>query len=998
MNGDRAKVFAALSEEEEAEVIDQYWVSHYKTKCPYKSDKKVRPLRPKGLQHSTTKNEQSEEEEATKQSNAKNYIVTEDINIDTWPKFLRKGTYTPASPKVDQNKVSIPEQSEAIDEYQQQEVLRDIAESILKSSRQTTREMIYSRIAHKSNKISPVTNENDNAEVSTDPITTTDLGILTNEEKIKMQEEQDIISSIQKVLGSPRSSLSTRKPNSSNNVEPSSQSGIHANKKNLNAKIIKQQVIKNSIDNKVPSSTLSPGTNNKNVLTYFEDKLIVNNQDAPHKHSTNIKLSNTTERISKIYGVEEPKRVFKVPSPLRKDMIQSNDSNNNNNTHTNTNNIINNISVLEGEVSNNERIVQNQRIFLAHSPLINKKQLSSRPHSANSPSTQSVNKKFQNLMDSFASLSNQNNKSSHMKQRLFKGNTLIESSPVQHNFLQPFSPILLPTNIGQTPVSRKKSPTNSASIINNSKQSKLNPRTNKNGVGQDRPSSGHRASDSPTRQSMHYTTPTVCSTNHATTSLLADEPRYEDLSKPALSVNTSNFENDRHSGDDNNHNNVKDSPSMQKLLSLSGIFSPVSPIMTDQLPSKSSPTHDHDNNNGNNHNHPLIGNKVTFNQENASTLDDEENNVSPTKDKIKIARPFLEAGIAANFLESLKNKKKSLKKTVNMSTDSPMRNPVLTIADKEQMQKERAELWQQLQNQVNLYELERASASIEYGKLLGRGKFAAVFEGRMLVASSGASREKSHLLSMDRKSYLNFAISDSSDDENKNGNDDSTDKDKCHGNIQGKGLHANAHINKEEGGGGGGGHASDHKSETQSGTKIARQISWGKSAEDGSHPLALARKFTESSRSLFSPNNSRPVAVKQAQYRDSSADISSFSPLNLNGSFGRNGSMDQDDPTANLPPIACSKEFLREIIALTELSSPCIVGLIGVILRPKLALILELMEGNLSTRLDEAKWQVGFVILWLWLCYPHSCLVGECVTLSTHEVVVGHMCWRVLHA
>ena len=425
-----------------------------------------------------------------------------------------------------------------------------------------------------------------------------------------------------------------------------------------------------------------------------------------------------------------------------------------------------------------------------------------------------------------------------------------------------------------------------------------------------------------------------------------------------LSVNTDDVGNDYDQDDDIN-NKKHDSSSMQKLLFRLDNISPVYQMMTNNLLLKLSPLHDHKgkssntSNRSNGHNQDSIGNKAEFDQ--LDTFGNTfKNNMSPTKDKIKIVRPFLEAGIAANFLESLKNKKKSLKKTVNMSTDSPMRNPVLTIADKEQMQKERAELWQQLQNQVNFYELERASASVEYGKLLGRGKFAAVFEGRMLMASSGATREISQL-SIDLKSYTNLELLDNLENKNKNSDEDKTDIDK-------RNTNANAHSNKEEGRDGGGVHASNHKNETQKGSKIARQISWGIAAEDGSHPLELAGKFTEPSESLFSPNNSRPVAIKLAQYRDSSTDTSSFSPLNLNGSFGRSLSTDQDDPTANVPPVACSKEFLREIIALTELSSPCIVGLIGVILRPKLALILELMEGNLSTRLDEAKWQVGFVV------------------------------------
>ena len=102
-----------------------------------------------------------------------------------------------------------------------------------------------------------------------------------------------------------------------------------------------------------------------------------------------------------------------------------------------------------------------------------------------------------------------------------------------------------------------------------------------------------------------------------------------------------------------------------------------------------------------------------------------------------------------------------------------------------------------------------------------------------------------------------------------------------------------------------------------------------------------------SSRDMLQLQSDTSVALKQALWiaRDTAA------------ALGAEPSSSSSNP-AHIPPAIISREFLQEIRALSALSHPCVIQLYGVVLKPKLTLLLELMDDSLFNILQDNKAQV----------------------------------------
>eukprot|EP01041_Mallomonas_annulata_P011274 gene11274-23587_t len=261
-----------------------------------------------------------------------------------------------------------------------------------------------------------------------------------------------------------------------------------------------------------------------------------------------------------------------------------------------------------------------------------------------------------------------------------------------------------------------------------------------------------------------------------------------------------------------------------------------------------------------------------------------------------------------SLLSGLKDAKKTLKKvsisspTSTSNTNTPnKRDPAITRV-------EDLAAWDKLQVEVAKFNLERSIASIEFGNKLGDGK---------------------SLESSISNGIVDGNITSDGYNNNRNGNGSST----------GQQTIDNDHVHEEY---------PTLATQNNFPSLKRNQINNNSNSRSNSNPRSptLIHKSITIDNASTSTSTSTSIALKQAKWGDSSTSSSTQD----------SEAFDKESSTS-IPPASISKEFCNEIIALSLLNHTCIVGLYGVICKPRLVLVMELLTCNLATRLHDTTWQ-----------------------------------------
>jgi len=354
-------------------------------------------------------------------------------------------------------------------------------------------------------------------------------------------------------------------------------------------------------------------------------------------------------------------------------------------------------------------------------------------------------------------------------------------------------------------------------------------------------------------------------------------------------------------------------------------------------------------------------------------------------------------GGAFSFLAALKGGRKGLKKVTPPIVASPIqkRNP-LTSAEEDK------QAWEMLEREIAKRNVERSSKAVEFGDLVGKGKFSNVYEGVLLsklgvqvFRQNSEDREDPQKSPAAEQSILNMfmrrrASGMSVTDANAiKSIADAVMNRKPHSSSIGNMSFSSPmsrkpsqssvlqHLNVSESA------TSSPRVETaQSMSPHTRSLSIAQVSMLGSdfhhqfdrQPSRLDRQHSilerQSSKIEKQPTNEEVkktygrVALKQIKFSGTTG----HSMSNLSGSSPVTSPaiIEGQDmprlPTAVAPPMSISKEFMNEISVLSQVSHKCIITMYGVIISPKLTVIMDLMQCDLATKLHDPLWQANTTI------------------------------------